>query len=112
MKLSHEPSKDKLYFLSHPLFTFGNPAINRSKARLVELRLDNMGIYIINPLSIIPPNTPEPIATEKCDCLLMACDGIIMCKNWRKSKGCLHERSFAEKLELEIIEVEDQYERI
>jgi hypothetical protein len=107
VKLSHEPSKDKLYFISHPLFTFGDPDLNRKEARQVELKLDNMGIYIINPLSIIPPNTPEPAAMGKCDRLLKACDGIILCQNWRKSNGCRHEKILAEEWELEIIEIEE-----
>jgi hypothetical protein len=106
MELSRELVKDKLYFISHPLFTFGDPDKNRKDARLVELQLDNMGIYTINPLSIIPPNTPEPKAMEKCGYLLRACDGIILCQEWRESTGCRHEKILAEKWELEIIEVE------
>jgi hypothetical protein len=105
MKLSHESSKDKLYFISHPLFTYGSAYINRINAARIETQLTKMGLFTINPLTTIPPNTPEPEAMEKCDCLLMACDGIILCQNWEKSKGCQHERSFAEKLGLEIIEV-------
>jgi hypothetical protein len=107
MKLSHEPSKDKLYYLAHPFHTYGSPDINRSLAHIAGRKLDRMGIHYINPLLTIPPNTPEPVATEKCGCLLMACDGIILCENWRKSKGCLHERIFAEKLGLEILEIEE-----
>ena len=108
MNFSHEPSKNRLYFISHPLHTYGVPGVNRALVRRVERELDDMDIYYISPISIIPPNTPEPKAADKCDCLLMACDGIVLCQNWEKSKGCLHERNFAEKWELEIIEVEDE----
>jgi len=105
MKLSRKLVTHALYYIAHPLFTYGSPDLNRSLVKFVEMRLSKMGIFYISPLSIIPPNTPEPKAMEKCECLLMACDGIILCKNWQRSKGCQHERMFAEKLGLEILEM-------
>ena len=107
MKLSHEPSKDKLYYLAHPFHTYGSPDLNRLLAQFMERKLTDMGIYVINPILTIPPNTPEPKAMGKCDRLLMACDGIILCQNWQKSTGCRHEKVLAEEWELEIIEVQN-----
>ena len=105
MKLSRELVKHKLYYLAHPLS--GDPDKNRVDAANIELELFRGGVFVVNPLLTIPPNTPEPVAMGKCDRLLKACDGIILCQNWRKSTGCRHEKILAEEWELEIIEVKE-----
>ena len=106
-KGNKKPNTKLLWYLVHPLHTYGSPDLNRSLVQFVKREFNNMNVYYISPISIIPPNTPESIAMEKCDCLLMACDGVVLCQNWEKSKGCRHERMFAEKLGLEIIEIEE-----
>ena len=106
-KGNKKPSTKKLWYLVHPLHTYGSPDLNRSLAQILGRRLTEMGIHVINPLTTIPPNTLEPTAMEKCECLLMACSGIILCENWEKSKGCQHEKMFAEKLGLEILEIKE-----
>ncbi len=103
LKLSHAPSLDKLYYLAHPLYTYGHADDNRLHAQEIQKWL--VALYIINPISIIPVGIPEPAAMKKCLTLLSACDGIILAPNWDKSIGCRMEQAAAEERDMEIIEI-------
>lgn len=102
-KLSHAPSMDKLYYLAHPLYTYGSADLNRSHA--LEIQRWLKGIHIINPILLIPPAMSEPAAMEKCLGLLSTCDGIILAPSWDKSVGCQEEQAAAEEWDMEIIEI-------
>jgi hypothetical protein len=89
--------KNKLYYLSHPYTSFGELKKNIISAKVIELSmLIHQDIKLVNPISIMPILDDEE-AMEKCKHLYNACDAIILCENWQKSKGCMEEYRWALK---------------
>ncbi|HYE10545.1 MAG TPA: DUF4406 domain-containing protein [Patescibacteria group bacterium] len=89
-------NKDYLYYISHPYTTFGDSATNRYSAEILERCLNDMyKITTINPIVIIPVDTEDSIAMKICKKIYSACDAIILCLNWDKSKGCMEEYQWA-----------------
>jgi hypothetical protein len=88
--------KDKLYYISHPYTTFGDPDANRYSAKILEkCIIDMYEITTINPIVIIPVGTEDSIAMRICRKIYNACDAIILCPNWDKSRGCTEEYQWA-----------------
>jgi hypothetical protein len=48
------------------------------------------GLNIINPIVVMPILNDEA-AMAKCRHLYNACDAIILCEDWKKSRGCSEE---------------------
>lgn len=87
----------KLFYLSHPFTSHGDPEKNKGRALLIEYQLKaKFGIKIINPINLLVDRTNEE-AMAICRHLFDACDGIIMCPNWEKSAGCQVEYCWAAK---------------
>lgn len=108
-KDNKEIRPETLYYLSHPYTTYGNIEVNRSNALKYEVELCNeMDTIVINPLSLPMPDDHDK-AMDKCLKLLSACDGIIMCPGWEKSRGCCIELDFAIDRKMDIIEIEGDY---
>lgn len=116
MKLDTE----KIYYLSHPLTSVGDPEENRQKeaAVFVNIMLQEQGeffginaadncIKIIRPLAIIPKSYSEKKAAALYRKLLGICDAIIMAGDWEESQGCLDEYEIAVLEGKEIILAED-----
>lgn len=86
----------KLYYLSHPYTSHGNREGNLRDANLVEMHIKiRHNAKVINPITLIPENTRDDIAMEKCFNMYQAADAIILCENWDKSTGCKIERKWA-----------------
>lgn len=87
--------KNKLYYLSHPYTTYGDPKQNISTAKVIAFALDlTLGIKIVNPIVILPSLT-DAEAMEKCKHLYNACDVLILCEGWEWSMGCIEEYRWA-----------------
>jgi hypothetical protein len=87
--------KSKLYYLSHPFTTYNDPAENQGSAFRIEFQLMNKyEIYVINPI-LLPLGPGNDRAMEQCRHLYNACDAIILCPDWDKSKGCKEEAYWA-----------------
>lgn len=84
--------KSKLYYLSHPYTTYGNPEKNRVKALIIGMALNELhSLSIINPIVALPVGLDDEEAMKKCRHLYNACDALILCDGWEKSKGCNEE---------------------
>jgi hypothetical protein len=87
--------KNKLYYLSHPYTTFGDPKKNIISARVIEFALfTHHDLKVVNPI-ILPLGTTNDEAMDKCRHLYNACDAIILCEGWELSKGCMEEYKWA-----------------
>ena len=85
----------KLYYLSHPYTSYGDKEENRNSAAEIEEDLVNrLGVSVINPICL-PLGDNDEIAMAKCRHLYNACDAVIFCENWEKSKGCSEEHAWA-----------------
>ena len=104
MKLDPE----KIYYLSHPLTSCGDPEENRAKEAVtyINIMLDQQGeffginaadnwVKIIRPLAIVPKTYTDAQAMNLCKNLLKICDAIIMAGDWEKSRGCMEELKLA-----------------
>lgn len=106
----------KMYYLSHPCTSVGTMAENKNHEQ--ECADDILGsqegvsyrsrpwknkIKIVRPLTLIPEFLPEDEAMARCMSLLAACDAIIMCGDWEKSKGCKSELGQAKTWDLEVL---------
>jgi hypothetical protein len=88
---------NKLYYLSHPFTTFGNKLENLHRAVFIEKQLlKEVGIFVINPIKL-PLGDSNDTAMEKCRHLYDACDAVIFCEGWDKSRGCKEEYEWAVK---------------
>jgi hypothetical protein len=84
--------KSKLYYLSHPYTTHGNIEKNRVKALIIGMALNELhNLSIVNPIVTLPTGLDDGEAMRKCRHLYNACDALILCKDWEKSKGCNEE---------------------
>ncbi|MEG1331611.1 MAG: DUF4406 domain-containing protein [Eubacterium sp.] len=95
----------KMYYLSHPCTSVGMVAENREKEQecVVNILTSQQNgvaylgqparnkIKLIRPLTLIPDNMDWSTAMDRCIKLLRICDGIIMCGEWEKSRGCAQE---------------------
>jgi hypothetical protein len=102
---NHYPSEGKLYYLAHPFEHWGDREKNKLSARAIGNELENLNISLINPI-LLPLGKTWDKAMIKCLKLLVVCDGIILCPNWCRAKGCKIEFDFAKENGLEIIEIE------
>ena len=68
---------------------------NQENAAVIELQLDaRYSIVVINPICL-PLGESEEVAWKKCRSLYDACDAVIFCDYWNKSKGCRLEYKWA-----------------
>ena len=87
--------KSKLYYISHPYTSYGDLIENQEKAREIERILHELfGIQVINPI-LLPLGNDNETAMSKCRHLYNACDAIIFCPGWDKSRGCAEEFKWA-----------------
>lgn len=102
-----------LYYLSHPYTSFGDPILNISESVKRQIDIVNlMDIKIINPIVLLPLGLCEEIAMDKCRSLYEACEAIILCPGWNKSKGCKEEYWWAKNDGKPIYIYDDQYLKI
>lgn len=96
----------KIYYLAHPCT--GGPYCEKDNRQMESinssyLSIVNPEIKLVRPLTIIPKDMDYDIAMNRCYKLLDACDVILLCDGWDKSKGCLLEYEYATKHDIEII---------
>lgn len=114
----------KIYYLSHPCTSVGTMEENKwHEQECVDAILlsqegyvcrDHPGdnkIKLVRPLTVIPEYLPEDEAMARCMSLLAACDAIIMCGDWEKSKGCKSELGQAKNWGLEVLYYEQVVKR-
>lgn len=90
--------KGKLYYMSHPYTSIGDPKENKKMAAMIqELLVAIYEIDIVNPILMIPEGMDDTAAMEKCRHLYNACDAVILCPDWNKSKGCITEERWAQE---------------
>lgn len=89
--------ENKLYYLSHPYTSNGEKYSNILHSRMIANNLaKNLDIVTINPLDIVPVETDEESrALEICKILLKQCEVLILSGDWKYSKGCQLELSWA-----------------
>ncbi|SEA49865.1 protein of unknown function [Eubacterium aggregans] len=102
-------SKEKMYYICHPLTTYGDEDINRLMEQdLVKEILDiQPGVGLVRPFEILPEDVDESEAMGVCLKLLKMCDGIILMQNWERSEGCREEVVQAVRDEQEILVFEN-----
>lgn len=94
---------DKLYYLSMPLTTTGDIRENIAQTERIYNEIHKMGVSLIAPNLLVFPVNAERAMT-RCIKLLSACDGIIVCGDWKRSQGCREELRFAKVNMLPIYE--------
>lgn len=119
----------KIYYVAHPATSCGDywdnqysesecfikmqaiygESIGMSKREIIdaiEIRLEP--IKTIRPLKKIPSMmTDDDDVMDRCFQLLSACHAIVLCGDWKNSKGCLQEKEYAERLGLEVLTFEE-----
>lgn len=104
----------KIYYLAHPLTTFGDVYRNyESEEDIASIINPDGEIGLIRPLECIPhvdscDLDPEKIM-EICFALLRTADGIILCPGWEHSIGCQEEAAYARHAGMDVIVYEDPY---
>ena len=98
----------KILYVSHP-FT-GNEEENRKEARLITVALQRKypKYHFYNPLDALQAQGEAGLdydaILEHCQCIIDACDGVILTGNWDQSKGCMKEKYFAELAQKPVFE--------
>lgn len=101
--------RNKLYYLSHPYTTHGDPQMNKARAHQMEVLLGAAyGIKVINPI-VLPLSDVNDIAMQKCRHLYNACDAVIFCIDWEKSAGCSEEYKWASEDKKPVFRVTKDY---
>lgn len=109
----------KMYYLSHPCTSVGTMEENKKHEQLcyVKILTSQKGVAcvtpvwkndlkFVRPLTLIPECMPVDEAMARCMSLLAACDAIVMCGDWKKSKGCQSELGQAKNWGLEVLHYE------
>ena len=104
----------KIYYLAHPLTTFGDVYRNyESEADIASIINPDGEIGLIRPLECLPNVDSCDLETaeimERCFALLRIADGIILCPGWEHSIGCQEEAAYARHAGMDIIIYEDPY---
>jgi len=87
--------KNKLYYLSHPYTSCGDPDRNKVNSVMIDTALTHFNkLSVINPIGFLPKLSDEE-AMKKCRAIYNACDAIILCEGWEQSKGCNTEYGWA-----------------
>ncbi len=89
----------ELYYISHPYTSNGDTRDNIKQSREIKKKLQ-MGypdICFVNPLDEFGEYFGFDYHRVLAYCLklLSKCDGIVMCGEWNKSKGCQAELAYA-----------------
>lgn len=105
---------EKVYYLSHPLTTYGKVEINYAKEELAAGMIEDLNegdCGLIRPLVCLPDvritSMDQETAMQKCIQLLSIADGIILCPGWKLSSGCQQEFNYAKDQGKEIVFFED-----
>lgn len=89
-------NKQMIYYISHPYTSHGVPEQNLINAIKAELHIRSKhDVPTVNPILILPKGLSDEVAMEKCYHFLKSCDAIIMCPEWKLSKGCVQEHRWA-----------------
>ncbi len=103
--------KTKLYYLSHPYTSYGDPIQNQLSAAGIQMELSlKYGIHMINSIVLLPFGMTDELAMKKCRDLYNACDAIIFCLGWEQSIGCREEHKWAINDRKSIYILNDEYE--
>jgi hypothetical protein len=80
--------KSKLCYISHPYTSSGDPDKNRVRSIIIATALEHFNkLKVINPIDFLPRMNDEE-AMRRCRLIYDACDVLILCEGWEKSKGC------------------------
>lgn len=100
-----------IYYLSHPCTTFGDLKKNKDSARKIQSKLlEDFSISVINPLDAICGNLDWNQAMYQCYRMMDVCSGLILCKNWELSEGCLAEVAYATREDSNILQIFEYHE--
>ena len=101
----------KVYYLSHPFTSYGNPVQNQLSAAHIQMELTiRYKINIINPIVLLPFGIPNDPAMVKCKHLYNACDVVILCPGWEQSTGCNEEDQWSINDGKPVYILNDKYE--
>lgn len=104
----------KILYVSHP-FT-GREEENRKEARKItaDLQRKYPEYHFYNPLDALQAQGDAGLDYKTilihCQCIIYACDGIILTGNWTQSKGCMKEKYFAELAQKPVFESISNFE--
>lgn len=105
--------KTKLYYLSHPYTSYGDPIENQLTAAEIQMKLLlKYGIHMINSIVLLPFGMTDELAMMKCKHLYRACDSVILCSGWEQSIGCREEYQWAIHDRKSIYILDDKYELV
>jgi hypothetical protein len=106
----NEKDKNKLLYIAHP-YT-GDVEANMLKVNTVCNQLLDLGYMIYSPLTMNHPlhmlkNRDYEVWINLDFEMLKRCDVLVLCGNWKESKGCNMELTWARDLHIEIAVLED-----
>lgn len=96
----------RVVYVAHPLAS--DPPANKERAFAICRKLSETmpGVVPVSPLvsfSFLREPDDRELAMAFCQALLCRCDEFWLTGRWWESKGCLEERTLAEKLGLPIV---------
>lgn len=103
-------------YLAHPLAEYTDDfekkhqkINNRICEALYAMHIkEEYGCILRRPLKEISVDLDEETAMAKCLEMLAQCDTLILCGDWKKSKGCRLEKQKASHLGIKIIQINDR----
>lgn len=91
----------KKVYIAGPMTGYDN--YNRAEFIGASIDLQDSGFTVLNPATL-PDGLTQGQYMDICFAMVRAADAIYLLKGYEESKGAMAELSYAEKLELEIIE--------
>lgn len=101
--LSSTPAVKKVY-IAGPMS--GLPDENRKSFHVVDVKLSNKGIAVLNP-ALLPDGLEQSEYMDICCAMVRSVDMVFMLKGWQNSEGAMAEYHLAKKLGKKIIYQED-----
>lgn len=109
-------SEDKIYYISNPPYPEVNEKGYWENNDSEQLNVNDLWdsydkekklICFVRPQKIFPYTMLDEERLERSECLMSACDAIIMCGDWEHSSICLAEKEQAEGMCLEVLTLEE-----
>jgi len=107
-----EELQNMLWYLAVPYA--GKAKLGFAQSNYYSAELMKRGIKLLAPISMTHPihgalldqgiNFPPEFWYEFDNILLARCDGLIVCGEWKKSKGCRQEMALAEAMNMPVYE--------